>query len=395
MDKRRIPELDGLRGLAISIILAFHYVFLITPTRPASVVSYLLSPGRIGWCGVDLFFVLSGFLIGGILLDARTSSTYYKVFYFRRFLRIVPVYFCFLTIFLLLRSFAHASHQAALSDTLTNHLPIAPYFGFLQNFWMGAYDTLGGNALGVTWSLAIEEQFYLVLPFVIRAIPRHMLPRLLLALTCIAVAIRIAIWFLLPHHRTFCFAMMPCRADALLLGVLGAYALREPSWKRWVAILQTRYVLLFLGCGILVMIKLLPRTGYLLMSAGGYTWIAFFFLCLLLLAVSDPNTLVARVLRLRWLRGLGTVAYGTYLFHEIVLGLVFALARRKAPSIEGGVDLLLVLVSVILTILFCLLSWTYFEQRLIRFGHDHFRYSFQSLKTPVADTNTIVELAPS
>src|SRR6266404_5341022 len=88
----RITELDGIRGLAIALVVAYHYFFLIIASRPASALSYALAIGRFTWTGVDLFFVLSGFLIGGILLDARNSSNYFRVFYTRRFYRIIPLY---------------------------------------------------------------------------------------------------------------------------------------------------------------------------------------------------------------------------------------------------------------------------------------------------------------
>ena len=84
----RIPELDGLRGIAIGMVLVYHYFYLTIVTRTHSAFYYSLVPLRTLWTGVDLFFVLSGFLIGGILLRARKSRNYFQVFYLRRFLRI-------------------------------------------------------------------------------------------------------------------------------------------------------------------------------------------------------------------------------------------------------------------------------------------------------------------
>lgn len=87
-----IPELDGIRGVAIALVLSFHFFNVSAVVTPGGVAHYVLAPLRLGWTGVDLFFVLSGFLIGGILLDARGSSSYFKTFYVRRFYRIVPLY---------------------------------------------------------------------------------------------------------------------------------------------------------------------------------------------------------------------------------------------------------------------------------------------------------------
>ena len=87
-----IPELDGMRGVAIAMVLMFHYFYVPAILTPGGLAWHVSAPLRLGWTGVDLFFVLSGFLIGGILLDARGSSSYFKPFYTRRFFRIVPLY---------------------------------------------------------------------------------------------------------------------------------------------------------------------------------------------------------------------------------------------------------------------------------------------------------------
>src|SRR4029077_5360485 len=89
---RRIPELDGIRGIAIGMVIFYHYFTFPATARVGSFLWYALLPGRLGWSGVELFFVLSGFLIGGILLDEREASNYFRVFYTRRFFRIVPIY---------------------------------------------------------------------------------------------------------------------------------------------------------------------------------------------------------------------------------------------------------------------------------------------------------------
>ena len=91
-DCNRIRELDGLRGVAIGMVVLFHFFQNTMAFPPGSVFSYVQAGLRLSWTGVDLFFVLSGFLIGGILLDSRESTNYYSVFYKRRFFRIVPIY---------------------------------------------------------------------------------------------------------------------------------------------------------------------------------------------------------------------------------------------------------------------------------------------------------------
>jgi peptidoglycan/LPS O-acetylase OafA/YrhL len=378
-DRGRIPELDGLRGIAIGLILFYHYLYLIAQIRLASTLSYLFVPGRFGWSGVDLFFVLSGFLIGGILLDAREASNLYRVFYVRRFFRIIPAYSVLLICYLFLSFLVPLNRSLGL--VVENRLPIFPYFFFLQNFWMGAHNTLGGNALGITWSLAIEEQFYLTLPMLIRLVPPRRLVTFLLTGIGLAEVIRLLLCVLLPANGTFYAVLMPCRADALLLGVLGAYAVREPSWLRWLERNRHRIWLpiAILATGIGVMAKLIPRTGFVLMAAGGYTLIALFFLCVLLYGLLIPESWLSRCLRWKWLRSLGIIAYGTYLFHDLVLGTFFALFRSSPPRIASLGDLLLTISALVVTILACSLSWRFFEKPLVRLGH-RWGYIFEPSK---------------
>src|SRR6266436_7858410 len=137
----RVPELDGIRGIAIGMVLVGHFFMIVS--RPGSLLAYALVPLRLMWSGVDLFFVLSGFLIGGILLDARDSSNFFRVFYLRRFFRIIPAYLLLLTAYLLLNALVTGHSARTLALVTQNGLPIGPYFLFLQNFCMGAHNTLG------------------------------------------------------------------------------------------------------------------------------------------------------------------------------------------------------------------------------------------------------------
>jgi len=160
---RRIPELDGLRGMAIGLVVLYHYV------KNAVVgtgfwYSLGLAPLRLAWSGVDLFFVLSGFLIGGILLEAKNTDGYFRAFYGRRFFRIFPLYYIWLIPF----GIGLATAPPFLQGMFNLHLPLWSYLLFLQNFLMVAQGTFGAQWLFVTWSLAVEEQFYLILPLLIR-----------------------------------------------------------------------------------------------------------------------------------------------------------------------------------------------------------------------------------
>ena len=256
-ERARIPELDGLRGIAIGMVFIFHYFTMLVHPRHGSSLAYLAASTRLMWSGVDLFFVLSGFLIGGILLDVRASSNYFEVFYVRRFFRIVPIYFCCLIAYIGIVVAVHAGMAARFSYITADRLPFASYIFFIQNFWMAAHNTLGGGGLGVTWSLAVEEQFYLTLPLIIRVVPRRHLMRVLLLGILLSLATRIALYATHPGNQVSWYVLMPCRVDALFLGVLGAVWFRTPSFRGMFDRQRTsiRLALLALGCGVLLLMR--------------------------------------------------------------------------------------------------------------------------------------------
>src|SRR5882672_4447971 len=137
----RIPELDGIRGIAIGMILVTHFFLFVTV--PGSLFAYAFVPVRLSWTGVDLFFVLSGFLIGGILLDARDSSNYFRVFYTRRFFRIVPIYAVLLLSVYFVTALWQSRFLRGFDEILGGHLPWLPFALFVQNFEMTFRDAWG------------------------------------------------------------------------------------------------------------------------------------------------------------------------------------------------------------------------------------------------------------
>ena len=153
---RRIPELDGLRGFAILLVLVYHYIA--TPEhRPLGFPLHRLFQAlSVCWSGVDLFFVLSGFLIGGILLESRESPRYFQAFYLRRIHRILPIYYSWLFLYVVVR---FVSARLAPGWSLLNssdYTGVPAYIVFIQNFFYFR-SRLDWIWLGVTWSLAIEE----------------------------------------------------------------------------------------------------------------------------------------------------------------------------------------------------------------------------------------------
>ncbi|HEX8650015.1 MAG TPA: acyltransferase [Pyrinomonadaceae bacterium] len=370
--KGRIPELDGLRGLAILLVLIWHYFIGQIPSEQA-LSQYVNTWGRLTWSGVDLFLILSGFLIGGILMDARSSPNYFKAFYARRFYRILPLYSLVCLLLWLAVSLSVESHVAGWRSLFEHPLPWYTYATFTQNFWMVQYGSFGAGWLGVTWSLAVEEQFYLTLPLIIRYLKRARLPYVLAAIILIAPLIRALLYFKLPHGYLAAYILMPCRADSLMLGVVSALLVRSRAgWAFLVAqkrLLSLILTLLSLG---MVMLTLKNWGVYsLAMTSIGYTWVALFYLCILLIALTQKASLLSRTLRNRALMWLGAIAYGTYLLHLGVLGLCHGLIRGREPQIASLPDAAVTLLALILTLALATLSWVYFEKPLVKRGHEH------------------------
>jgi peptidoglycan/LPS O-acetylase OafA/YrhL len=390
---QRIPELDGLRGIAIALVLFWHYVATTTVALPGTFLFYALTLGHLTWTGVDLFFVLSGFLIGGILIDAREATNYFRVFYRRRFFRIVPIYATLLTAVPLLLFLAKLSGRGNFTWLTANPLPAFSYWIFAQNFWMVAARTLGANTLGVTWSLAIEEQFYLTFPWIVRFLASRWLIVFVASGIILAPFARGVANMVWPQNRLISFALMPCRADALLLGVLAAIVVRNEVWKRRFETSAgfLRVVIALLACGVGLLAWRSPALENPVMQGFGYTCVAAFYCAILLYALTNKSSAVSWVLRLSWLRWLGGIAYGTYLLHQLVLGLMFGFIWQRSPRLTGVPTILTAVGALALTLLIARASWQYFERPLIQFGH-LLQFEFRQRRQELVDAPVSAEV---
>jgi peptidoglycan/LPS O-acetylase OafA/YrhL len=368
----RIPALDGLRGIAILLVLLRHGIFGLESN--SSIVNHFLAVGRLSGSGVDLFFVLSGFLIGGILLDARESPRYYTTFYARRAYRILPLYFVVTGVFLL-RHLPVRLIPGTLGDTSPLAIPGLAYLTFTQNFFMVHVGWFGSTFMLVTWSLAIEEQFYLVIPLLIRKIRGNRIVGALALVIVGAPFLRLLLRHSIAHGDFACFALMPCRADSLCLGVLSAYLVRRLGfWKQ----LTTRRGLLWVLNGILFAgMAFMTYRNYAILSlpmtTWGYSWIALFYTCCLLTVVSSSTGIWHSILCTPLLMRLGTLAYCTYLLHYPLIqagrrGLNALLPLHPQASYVLGA-----LLAILLTLALATLSWRFFERPLLRRGH---RYQY-------------------
>jgi peptidoglycan/LPS O-acetylase OafA/YrhL len=372
--QRRIPELDGLRGMAILLVLVGHY-FSVPGVGSVSLLNGYWF--RLGWTGVDLFFVLSGFLIGGILLDARGSSNYFKTFYVRRFFRIIPLYYAWIFLYVILAPLLRIFFSASIGPVQQIDGSILAHLFFLQNF----HEFLKTGAsfwwFSSTWSLAVEEQFYLVAPLLVRYLPRRSLATVLVLVTLAAPILRLVVRNYMSEGAWLAYRLMPCRADALAVGMLAALIWSSPRAREWMEkntlFLYGLFTFLFYGVAYLWRWSSDPML--VLTQTAGYTVIALFFAVLLLLVLTERAFLLSAVLRLGFLRELGGISYCVYIIHTAVFFFCHQLILHTLPAVTDVRAAAVTFLAALLTYAIAKLSWKYFEQPQLRRGHD-FQYDF-------------------
>ncbi|MGH9584351.1 MAG: acyltransferase family protein, partial [Bryobacteraceae bacterium] len=331
-----------------------------------------------GWSGVDLFFVLSGFLIGGILIDARGSSTYFRTFYIRRFFRIIPIYYVWICLYIALVAIAGSAVQAHSfsGKPLPHGFDVYAHFLFLQNLLpdLSSAPGLWGAWFSHLWSLAVEEQFYLIAPPLIALLPVRRLPIALTAIVCCAPILRTILT--LHPGRIDITHLMPSRADALALGILAAIAWRSPAARLWLAkntrMLYATTALLFSGYGLLCWYA--PGSGSLPVASFGFTWIAFFYTLVLFIVLTEPQSWIAALMRMAWLREVGRVSYCMYVIHLMVALFLYAVLLRARPEIVTLPGASIAAIAAVATYSIARFSWLIFEGPSVRIGHG-FKYS--------------------
>jgi peptidoglycan/LPS O-acetylase OafA/YrhL len=358
----RIRSLDGLRGVAVLLVVAFNYINNQLLDSPGLFVHFISRVTYYGWVGVDLFFVLSGFLIGGIVFGNLRRKNFFLYFYTRRFLRIIPNYYLLLTFFLLLRD----SGQFDSNIFLVGHdvVPTWSYFAMVHNLFM-AKNGMGNASLSVSWSIGIEEQFYIIFPFIAFILPRKAL--LFFLVGCVLSA---PLFRYLAGHYPANYVLPQCRIDGLAFGVIGAWLVFHFDIKAWIAThINGLYVVL-----VIVMVVsgvIYYKYGDLLVFK--HTLFSMLFFILLILSVEGGN-LIARSLCNPMLVWFGKISYPLYLFHYVILGFIHhAFGNITYIGIHDIMDVIITLIAFIASVI---VSWgIYFivEVPLLNWGR---RYSF-------------------
>ena len=349
---RHIPGLDGLRALAILLVVP-HNLDLLRP--PVPLILYpVVTLMHAGWIGVQLFFVLSGFLITGNLLDTRGSDNYFRAFFGRRALRILPLYYAVLLLAFVLVP-ANRTNQLWLATFLIN---------WVQPFGAGVH--------GFThfWSLAVEEQFYLLWPLLVVLCRPAALAWACGAVEIIALGVRIGLEALhFPSDALYMFTI--CRMDALALGAAAASLMRIPRAREWCARSTGQ---LALAAALTLAATTVVTRGLVLDAASTQTWgyslLSLGFALIVLLTALPHRGLTGRMLRaLAWrpLRLIGRYSYGMYIFHlPLSVFIAFPLLQRLAPHITTGVGLAYVAVLTVVTFCLAALSYELFESPFLR-----------------------------
>ncbi len=354
-----IPALDAVRGLAILMVTAFR--FFPAYDDPSFAGRLGSRAFELGGRGVDLFFVLSGFLITGILWDAKAQSGYFRNFYARRALRIFPLYYgALLLTLILLPAFGLAdSSEFAKGEQYSPWLWL--YGTNIVIGWNGEW-CLG--AFNHFWSLAVEEHFYLVWPFVIFLCSRTTAVKVCVAAIGLSLVAR-AVWLYSGGSDIGAQVLTPFRIDALALGSVFALVARGPSgltgWRPWA-----------IGCCVLVFVAMVPPINlHKRLPPLRETMYALFFGGVIVLAVTtSASGWWGRLWTFSSLRFLGKYSYGMYVIQNFLKAafppeVVIASLAAGIGSIFWGRCSYLAVMSIV-TLFAALLSWHLLEKHFLR-----------------------------
>jgi peptidoglycan/LPS O-acetylase OafA/YrhL len=368
--RAHLPALDGLRGLAVLAVMFYHFNLVLE--QAYALGGFPAALARSGWCGVDLFFVLSGFLITGILLDSKGAPHYFRNFYFRRALRIFPLYYGLLAVVFLAGPMFKTLATPKFEALTQAQLPLWLYYSNMAVAWYGDfYFNAEWIEFNHFWSLAIEEQFYLVWPAVVLLCGRRTLAVVCLTLFAVALLLRCA-FVLDGDHVWTVYALTPCRWDGLAFGGLLALASRTPGW--WTPLARPARILA-IGC--LLLLTGLALQGNSLeydnpsVQVFGYSLLALFFGGLVILAVNAPGSSIAgRVWSHKILRFFGKYSYGLYVVHPNVMEYLMRIVPVEALAQWSGVPALgalsFIAASLGLSVALAWLIWHIYEKHFLK-----------------------------
>ena len=364
---RRIVPLDGLRGLAILLVAFVHSVVVFKPSTAIEV--WFFSIAHLGLLGVDLFFVLSGFLVGTILIRSKGSPHFLRNFYIRRALRIFPPYYCYLVLMLLVfpAIFPASTFFAGLTESVGAD---APYHWLYMTDVLIVLRQREIYIFNPLWSLAIEEKFYLLWPFIVAFLSRRgqMASSAFWLLLCIGCR---AVFFFIGQPGFVSSYFFLTRSDGLALGTfLAAWCASRPpglpkfpgvpaSWYRGLGLAATGVVVLafFMPTG--SPFKFIQLLLFRPLVVGA--WSALLVLCLI---AEKPSRIFSNVV----LRTFGKYSYAFYLIHWPLTDYLRSRDGHHFMAFHSTVaaSLLLFCVVTSLSLMLSVLSWNILEKHALR-----------------------------
>lgn len=377
---RHIPALDGVRGLAILLVMIYHFTVIGGISAPDRVFSDIANSMH---TGVDLFFVLSGFLITGILLDSKGRPGYFRSFFGRRVLRIMPLYYA--VVFFSLVILPNIPHPKA-----DNFGRIEGdewmYWAFLSNVSVALSNAWRHGILDITWSVAVEEQFYLVWPFLVLLLPARWLMRVCAAIIVLSPIARCTALIVYDVNEMAVYVLTPFRADALAAGAWIAAFVRHRSdgpqllrrWARPVLLAAAPFFIVSLVCAVRWQN---PPYSTILKSGVGYSSALLVYSALLVFAgTAAHGSPLHRFFTSIPMAQLGKFSYAIYLAHlplrALIRDLFFAPVGERYtgamfhfPQIAGSEipgQLLFYIPATIASFLAGWLSWHLYEKHFLK-----------------------------
>ncbi len=358
-----VPTLDGLRGLAVIMVMCCHFFFNI---------GFL----KFGWIGVDLFFVLSGYLITSMFIRQSFSLLLVKIFYRNRMLRILPLYFAFVLFFFGAWYLLPAAKSALLS------IPSIPFiwlrhFLLVQN-WIYVFSITEGqlyNPLMHLWSIAIEEQFYIFFPLIIYIISKIRYKTIFISVVVLLVIIARSFEFYqhgVLANKLYYYCNTFYRLDTFLAGVLLAYLMRDVGVGKYLNRIF-RFLLVGSFAGYIFMVAyynnlLSDNPGIITI---GYTVIAIMFMSLIYFTVQQKTALLNKIFTNRFLVFSGKISYGLYIFHFPFDFYNYSLLHSYFRFLLGWgnekiISVIFTCFLISMVYLVSYLSYTYFERYFLR-----------------------------
>jgi peptidoglycan/LPS O-acetylase OafA/YrhL len=351
------------------MVLALHFVGNMQPTN--AIERAIVGVTNYGSYGVELFFILSGFLITGILYDARNEPHYFKNFYMRRVLRIFPLYYGVLALVFIAAPLIPLLRGPTL-DFLVDHQWWAWLYGV--NVYIAIQGDWSFSYLEHLWSLCIEEQFYFFWPVVVFLLaPRpHLLIKVSLAVALVAMAARLT-GSMLGLSWWTTYVLTPFRLDGLALGAFLAVTARQPGGLG--RLVRALPCVAAIAATILVLsfgwTRMVSRDSMAFVLPIRASVIQVLLGCLLVWAVvAAERSTISRFFRSRWLVFLGTYSYGLYVYHHFISYYLtinqteFELARWLGS--HGAAVALQATLGIAASIAIAWLSYEYFEKRFLR-----------------------------